>query len=169
MTQLFDDLFKPLPWYQESWYALHRLVSRIRMIPKRIKWFVQRGRRGWADCDIWSLDWYLAGWLPDALRHLKATKNGIPMEVFPTEPQFIQEDGNPAPEAYEIANENWNYALDKMIAAFEAWTRIGNHDYPVSNEGGWNIETQMRLLEQDEKIFQEGATLFIKHFGSLWD
>ena len=22
----------------------------------RVKWFIQRGRRGWADCDVWGLD-----------------------------------------------------------------------------------------------------------------
>lgn len=47
--------------------------------------FYQRGRRGWADRDLWSLDLYLAGWMGDALHKMqevsphmnKHTKQGI--------------------------------------------------------------------------------------------
>lgn len=42
------------------------------------KWFLQRGWRGYADCDVWSLDGYLASWLPEALERLQANKLGHP-------------------------------------------------------------------------------------------
>lgn len=50
------------PWWKywgnpmEYWYAWRE--------------FYQRGRRGWADNDIYSLDWYVAEWMGDALHKL---------------------------------------------------------------------------------------------------
>src|SRR6266852_1897293 len=37
------------------------MLNRIVWWIKGLKWFWQRGRRGWADCDTWSFDNYLAG------------------------------------------------------------------------------------------------------------
>ena len=42
-------------------------------------WFIQRGRRGYADCDVWSIDGYLAKWMPQALRRLATKKTGHPI------------------------------------------------------------------------------------------
>jgi hypothetical protein len=42
------------------------------------KWFIQRGYRGYADCDVWSIDWYLTKWMPRALRTLRDSKYGHP-------------------------------------------------------------------------------------------
>lgn len=38
---------------------------------RELKAFYKRGMYGWADCDTWSLDVYLASWLPDALESYK--------------------------------------------------------------------------------------------------
>lgn len=43
------------------------------------KWFFQRGWRGYADCDIWGLDSYLASWMPEALDRLATIKIGTPI------------------------------------------------------------------------------------------
>ena len=43
------------------------------------KYFVQRGLRGWADCDTWSLDDYLNEVLPEAIGHLKYHTHSTPM------------------------------------------------------------------------------------------
>src|SRR5258708_21045784 len=55
------------PWVivQESYY--------------QAKWFIQRGWRGYADCDVWGLDSYLAGWMPEALERLQKNKLGYPI------------------------------------------------------------------------------------------
>lgn len=64
-----------------------------------IKWFIQRGKRGWADCDTWSLDWYLSEWMPKAIRHLKDTSNAHP----PT-----------------MTFRQWKYILELIARGFEA-------------------------------------------------
>jgi hypothetical protein len=163
------------------------------------KYKIQRANRGWADCDIWSLDNYLAEWIPDALKRLKDVKHGIPMEVFPTDPQYIDHTGNATDEAMKIASKTWDEILGKMIAGFEAYNRIQDTpqayeteigefpDVPFTFESNGDgtsrwvktpeeddaLDTWMAkerpLIERDQKIWEEGAGLFIKYFGSLWD
>lgn len=51
------------------WYITHP-IGFIRDTAKEIKWFVQRGLYGYAECDTWSLDHYLCCWMPSAIRKL---------------------------------------------------------------------------------------------------
>jgi hypothetical protein len=44
-----------------------------------VKWFIQRGHRGYADCDVWNLNYYLAGWMPAAIRRLEMKRLGHPI------------------------------------------------------------------------------------------
>jgi len=153
-----------------------------------MKWKIQRAQRGWADCDVWSLDDYLAEWLPDALLHLKNTKHGIPMTMF--EPvDGVDEEGGPSATAMEKGEVRWSAVLDKMIEAFRAHTRICNMDYE-KELGAWPqcpcgkvlcdcqpnrrltsayLDAMRPLEERDKKLFKEGMALFTEHFGSLWD
>ena len=117
---------------------------------KKIKHYYQRATRGYSDQDLWSLDSYLAGWLPDALRQFKGAKQGTPAEFFSNK----DHPWDPLPEGdHDRAVAEWHAVLDKMIQAFEAHNRIFDLDYDE---------------DRDERIFEEGAALFIKHFGSLW-
>lgn len=59
-------------------YRLARFWNRVTDIPNEIKWFFQRGMRGYADCDTWSLDYYISKWLPKALKDLSDRKIGHP-------------------------------------------------------------------------------------------
>jgi hypothetical protein len=43
-----------------------------------VKAFWQRGRRGWADRDVWNLDHYLSTVIRDSVNHLNETKHGWP-------------------------------------------------------------------------------------------
>jgi len=153
-----------------------------------VKHYYQRATRGWADCDTWGLDNYLSEWLPDALRHLKKHKYGIPCTMFTDEElNHEHEDGflYPTEDAQSLAEIKWNGILDKMILGFEAynrmeeglyedelgpypdfdWDKINDPD-PVRDN---RYRETIKLTARDQAIFEEGAELFIKHFGSLWD
>lgn len=153
-----------------------------------IKWFIQRGRRGWADCDTWSLDWYLDRWMPDALRYLKANKCGIPRETLEGLPTNDENGFCPTDEAFSIAEERWNSILDRMIAGFEAGRRMSGGlynselgpDLPwrrpagVSADAWQKISTDRtvaisKLKKRDQELFNEGMALFVEYYRSLWD
>jgi hypothetical protein len=195
LVKFEPDLFDrdvPHPWYTRVYWAIVRFWSHHWLcnpadVYRNVKWFIQRGRRGWADCDTWSLDYYLNGWMPDALRHLKAHKHGTPLSVFPTDPEYIKDCGNPTDEAEAIAIARWDAIMDKMIAGFEASWRINDGlyekelgEYPMRRPDGVSRDAwdkvkddrmaASRLLEQrDAKIMEEGLALFIKFYHSLWD
>jgi len=178
----------------DFYYVLYRFFNynpwgNPRQAYREIKWFIQRGRRGYADCDVWSLDDYLDRWMPNALRRLKKTKQGVPSSVF-EEGDYQTEgfwQGNPSEEGTERAVARWDAIMDKMIEAFEAHKRMGSGvyedelgPYPMDRPTGisadvWekvkhdHFEASQALTERDHKIFEEGFMLFFKHYGSLWD
>ena len=184
-----DDLFRPQPWQTYIYYKIYRLGNKIIEFPgdiyNKIKWFIQRGKRGYADCDIWSLDWYLDSWMPDALRKLKEDKHGIPCCMFE------EGDHDLEGEAYDAATlkaqTKWEEILDKMISGFEASKRmkdgtyeeeLGSYPYPrpdnVTKEEWKKIKDKhfedcQILKKRDEKIFEEGMQLFVRFYGNLWN
>src|SRR5258708_1981831 len=109
------------PWWRH-WFSPHTYYYWM-------KYKVQRAQRGWADCDVWSLDNYLAEWLPGALRHLKDTKHGVPMAMFDTAPEDIDETGNPTETAMDKAVAKWDVTLGNIIEGFEAWNRMSDGLY----------------------------------------
>ena len=147
--------------------------------------FYMRGKRGWANCDVWSLDHYLSSWLPAALRHLKEHKHGIPCSVI--EPEDCGEDGNTTEECFARAEARWNAIMDKMIEGFEADKRAQEGlyekelgDYPMNRPAGVSADTWEKvkhdhflasraLAERDQKIFEEGSALFLRFYHNLWD
>ncbi len=155
---------------------IQRYISwKIRNIPYNLhwfKWWYQRAKRGYADCDIWSLDGYLNSWLPKALRHLKETSHGHPGNVQ--------------------GFKTWQNILERIALGFEASSRIANTENWVLNEGqemysvptndpclseikfknNWTPEQIKYFRELDKKdyrIFKQGMTLFSKYYMNLWD
>jgi hypothetical protein len=187
-----DSLIEEVdPWHTRVYWAIRRFVKGVWDFPSdsyyNIRAFIQRGRRGWADRDCWSLDGYLEGWLPAALKHLKDTKHGIPMSVFEGLPTENNDGYTHSDETYKIAEARWDAIMDKMIAGFEASRRMADGlyeaelgRYPLYRPAGvsrdaWKairdarFEESRKLELRDEAIFKEGIALFAEHFHSLWD
>jgi hypothetical protein len=193
----FGTLFEtpPDPWYTAVYWAIYRFFKWNKIfhpmdIYREIKWFIQRGRRGWADRDAWGLDHYLSGWMPDALRRIKKYKMGVPSCMFSQEEhEYVHEDGcsYPPEDAMKRAEKQWDEVLDKMIAGFEAHQRIqdGLYEkeigpYPMHRPAyvspeDWcehkddHLKKSLALMDRDQKIQDEGLALFAKYFNCLWD
>ena len=72
-----------------------------------VKFFLQRGFRGYADIDWWNLNDYLSEWIPGALRKIR--------------------DGHGYPGRGEADTpEKWRKILNKMIKGFEAYKEKDN-------------------------------------------
>lgn len=71
----------PSPWWVKvhHWRDKHRL--RFRMKYNDLKHFIQRGKRGYADCDLWSFDTYLSDVISKALLELRDTAYSYPSEL----------------------------------------------------------------------------------------
>ena len=94
----------------------------------RVKWFIQRGYRGYADCDAWGLDYYLAGWMPSALKRLEDNKIGHPCGM---------------------TQKGWKTRLRIMREGFEAAKAI--NDIPTKEQ----YQKLKRRLDKGLKLFAE--------------
>ena len=189
-----DDLFeeKDDPLRTRVYWAVRRFWVNHWLCNPRAVWFdvvcaYQRVTRGWDDRAVWSIDYWLDDKMPAMLRKLKEDKHGVPMSVFPTDAEYVDEHGNPTDAAMEIASARWDEVLDKMIAGFEASRRVKEGiyeeelgEYPLRrpkdmDKAVWEKVKHDRFLaseelrKRDEAIFKEGMALFAEHYWSLWD
>jgi len=66
----------------DGYWKVRRLArdNTPRRVMNRAVWFWQRGRRGWADCDAWSLDSYVTRVAAEGMARLAAGTSGWPGE-----------------------------------------------------------------------------------------
>lgn len=119
-------------------------MRRIKDLINKIKWFIQRGKRGYSDEDIWSLDNYLMEWLPKALRQLAKHHIGYPAK---------------------LTDKKWTAILNEMANGFEAIDKNDNLYF----EGKINIDDCIKGEDLAIKQLSKTLELFKKHFRDLWD
>lgn len=135
MRRLFSD---------EPWYVLLRFWGWIsKDVWRNIKSFIQRGKRGYADSDVWNLNSYLSSWMPDALEKLRGEGH------YAAYPMSILKKGMSDDEAKEKWDEIVNTIADGFRAAED------QNEY-----GTWDDLEKTRI---------KGMKLFIKHYHDLWD
>jgi hypothetical protein len=61
-------------------YGIIRHTLHPRRLMNQAVWFWQRGRRGWADCGVWSLDSYITRVISEMMLHLSRTTHSWPGE-----------------------------------------------------------------------------------------
>jgi len=174
-----DDMFKELDEnrkrhkiYYSFYDPYRRVVNYLNMLPLRIKSFIQRGKRGWAYCDTWRFDNYIAEVISEALEHLKNNHCGVP----------TYEEGKSSKQA----EKEWNAILKHIINTFNIATKIidGQLYYVSSKE--WtkeNYKKFKKLYDNKKKNkeffrpmtlkevieYEEGFDLFKEWFFALWD
>lgn len=106
---------------------------------REVKYFWQRGRRGYSDRDGWDIGDYLLSWLPEAIEKLEKRQFGCPVGMDP---------------------EQWRHALHEMVLGLKSAKRINDAEsWPKDPE-------EFKRLKRHA---DEGLNLLKKHFFSLWD
>ena len=148
----WDEQRGTLSWkVRNIFWTVYRFLEGI---PSNIRDFWQRGRRGYAYTDVWSLCSYLADWLPAALRQLKEKHVGVPNECIEAVGGDIKNPG----EVLEKADELWIARLEQMAQGFEAFSK--------EDACGLQDEEQVKKIR---KLQDTGIRLFAEHFMNLWD
>lgn len=149
--------YKPTLLETIEW-KIKRIVNTFKWKIKQIKFFYQRGKRGWSDYDVWDMDCYLISIILPMLKRLREKSNSFPVNM---------------------TEKKWNLILSDMIEAFEAAERMKNDDYykevsgdsleAIKNASKKEIRMWHKLYLKDLKIFEKKAKVFIKYFHHLWD
>lgn len=165
----------PVLFYlKEIYYFFYRLWNyQIKRFPKEVKYFFQRGIKGYADKDVWSFDHYLAHVILAGLLDIKKSKAGIPATIDPTT------------NTREYDEKRWNDILDRMIDGFMLLVdcvdgdRLEYGGWISANENGTREENRERMnllfkdlcrftTEEEEKKIEEAFNLFRDNFFNLW-
>jgi hypothetical protein len=156
ISRFWDYYLNPMNYYRE------------------IKYFIQRGIRGWSDRDNWCIFHYNAKVMKEML---SAYKNNGRTSIIISD----LKDREPTTEEWKQAERDTEKILDQIIHAFTQAEIYGNGDLELYNEHIWKEEQKEFREEMTKKYnsvfqtkeeydkMQEGFRLFIKHYFSLWD
>ena len=142
---------------------------KIKSFIYKIKWFIQRGKRGYSDYDIFDISDWITQVIVPMLKQLKETKCGYPCDM---------------------TEEEWNSQLDKMIKCFMEISEDGcsmKNEYENKVLESFDIkdtnkdkteeckELREKWLSREkeinnykEKMKIEAFNLFSKYFWNLW-
>ena len=159
--------------YWKIWQPYYSLKNILR----KIKWFIQRGHRGYADCELWSIDLYLSGWLPSAIRKMRDKSDAWPIELAcESISRGNSQKRNNKPltrQQEERLNKEWKRILTKIARGFECsnWLCY-NHleELAVAKVSGDSKRIKRYKLKEKiyRKVSRRGLKLFAKWFLALW-
>jgi hypothetical protein len=105
---------------------------------RKVKWFLQRGFRGWADCDVWDFDHYLSRVISGGLEHLSRNNHGFPctMQKRLFNKGMIE---NLTQDENDKCAEEWTNILLNTSELFKRFDNWGDHeiDYLEKNVTGY--------------------------------
>lgn len=134
--------------WQKIYYPCYRFANKFN--PKdnyrEVKYFIQRGKRGYSDRDTWNVDYYLTKTLPGMLRALADQKHGYPIDWEP---------------------RKWEKHLRKAADDIEAHCRFEEEvDFPKTKKAQGKYFKDLKIA-QDRTI--SGMEWVSSHFFNLWD
>jgi len=113
-----------------------------------IKWFIQRGVRGYSDRDVWNLDTYIFKILSGGLIKLAHTTHGYPCPYPKNEHTLTQ-------STTCTCGYRWDSDLRKYAALF----------YKLA-EGSFEGDDCMK---KEEAAYQKSMEWLKENFSDLWD
>jgi predicted transcriptional regulator len=163
VEEMLADIDKNRTWLDYIEIFWHRYFwNYVSEIPGYIKRFIQRGQRGWADCDTWGFDYYLGKIISEGIEHLLKyghcawTKKDLKalktiQKTFKTVVEISEGDVRYIP----LRDFTWTeYKRNKRIYAQMA------KKYP----GKYHVMTKSEVFE-----FEMGFLLFKDYYFHLWD
>lgn len=146
-------------------------MNKIRDLYNNIKWFIQRGKRGYADCDVWDLDMYLSKVISKSVKDLQKQTTGVPSDMA----GMFDED---YPEEIDEYSKEWKRILGEIVWVFETMQKFDHDWMPVYDEtkresienfanfcsGKYHVMTK-----EEMDRYNQGWEHFKTRFMSLWD
>ena len=141
----YDFLSHKLKLWEKIYYPCYRFFNKIICFPRKVKWFIQRGSRGYSDCDAWGICDYLVNILPKMIEQMRVYQQGVPPEMF-------RSSDDRSDESWDRARKKWDKILDEMVVAFSLMEK----DFGAE------------LSKEEIKIRNKGVKQLYKYFYNLW-
>ena len=121
---------------------------------RALKSKIQRFIRGYADEDVWQMDYWFINIIPKMLRQLR-------------------DEGRSYPTKFK-SKEEWDNELNKMIYYLEQSNPFDNKEgNEYSSDENFEpkkfIQKELEIQKQKDKMKNEFFKLFNKYFWELWD
>lgn len=141
-----DDKLEILGKHGCPYYEIYGICYRIKSFPTKqcdnIKYFFQRGIRGYSDRDLWDFDYYLSEMIIKSVKQLKKQKHSTFRELADMDDKKMMKEHN--------------IIFDKIITGFEIYTKNFN-----KSPGNYSKKQQIE--------YDEGWEIFKKYFPELSD
>jgi hypothetical protein len=134
----------PGGFYNYAAYA-YRPHEYVRDLWLQTKWFVQRGQRGWSDCDAWNWYSHHARVMVGVLQYLWRHKKGYPAGLTPAE---------------------WGRKLSVMERGFQA---VLDEENDLTSYKCLSAREHRKLIFSRRRKLMLGLKYFRTHYCSLWD
>ncbi len=156
---------------------------------RTLKYFCQRGWRGYADCDHWDADSYFEVVMVGVLRRLRDSNFG-----FPAHMSDFEMGEQPSEGAVDTGSDKWNAILTEIIEGLEAAVELrfeetvpkGTYsDEPIEWVAIEGLPDMMRMKDTgiprfNPSLYEQWAEplkakkkrafeLLVEHWGSFWD
>jgi len=161
---------------------LMRGIGNVRRFPREVKWFIQRGRRGYSDQDVWDMHSYLDSIIPPMLRELADMAHGHPcnpfdeigceFHVLDKDKEEDDEDGvKNRVELPDDATEAWKKRLRDMADKMENAKNIDEMKFMEDDEGNDIDDPKVWMPRREAMVkeLKEGFGLLEKWWFALWD
>lgn len=157
MLKTWEEIQAEWDAYEGTWqYKFDQFIYRMRRIltsplrwRRNIKYWIQRANRGYADCDVWSGDTYLARQIAGILTWLVENGHGVSMSYADDEHTDV-----------EVMVERRDKQYLHYASIFAEYGKNGPaHDEAWKNEFGGVLDSDI----------QEALQWLSKHFQELWD
>jgi len=117
-------------------------------IIKKIKWFFQRARTGYAYIDHISFFHYVANIMVKGLRDLRDKGEGYPAQ---------------------LTREEWQAKLTRWINAFESAREEWNWGYTHLKDGQYTEGKVKEEMEEGSRLYEEKHKKFIEDLKDIWE
>jgi len=171
-----DDYSKKLE-ENAKWHKKHKVLSffigihdffRYRLwvlcdeVDLAIKFGFQRMFRGYDDSYVWGHCSENARLTLLALKELKKTKVGYPIIVVDEKARWEM-----SKKEQLVYQKRWDSILGKIILGFDSFLK--SDDVFLKTNGKYDHAKSEKKRQELLKRWEEGAALYIKYYGNLWD
>ena len=149
-------------------YAPHHTLTHPWILIQDMYYWIEqaywRVTKGWDYTATWSIDYYLAGQIPQLVRYLKNQKHkGISFDYLDDNAKGHGFDATE--KEWDKASKNFDDTLELIAQGFDAYITI-------DKEMLWNDpknKTRTKRYKEMKSKFDKGMELFVKYFHTLGD